>query len=224
MFTGLIQKIGRLENIAPRGQELSLSIGHSPWEDLLAEGESIAVQGVCLTVTAVHAQRFACDALRQTLQLSTLGAQSPGARLNLERALRVGDRLGGHFVTGHVDGVGRVKAIRRAGSDWELHIGCAADLMAGIVAKGSIACDGVSLTVAGVAATSFSVYLVPYTWEHTTLRDVRLNAAINLEIDLLGKYARAPFSAENKRGSAVSMEVLERAGFLHSGAGSRQAK
>jgi riboflavin synthase len=191
---------------------VSFAIRHAPWDSPLEPGESVAVQGVCLTVTAAEAGEFACDALQETLRRTDLGAKRPGAPLNLERALRLQDRLGGHLVTGHVDGTGTLLARQASGRDWILEIGCGPELMAGIVPKGSITCNGVSLTVAELRRSSFTVHLIPHTWDHTSLRALEPGEAVNLETDLIGKYvARALRAARGEAG--LTLDDLQRAGF-----------
>ena len=191
--------------------ELSLRAGG--WDRPLTPGESIAVAGACLTLASWAGDLLRFDALQETFARTHLGSRKPGDRVNLERALRLGDPLGGHYVTGHVDGTGRVRSVRREGRDAVLEIAAAAELMDGLVPKGSIAVDGVSLTVAALAADSFSVHIIPTTWERTTLPDLRAGDAVNLEADLLGKYARKALQAAPS-GRPVTMDSLRRAGFL----------
>jgi riboflavin synthase len=212
MFTGLIQQVGSLADVRPRGGGRSLVIRHAAWDTPLAVGESVAVQGVCLTVTACRPAEFTCDTLAETLARTTLGGLGRGARLNLERALRADERLGGHVVTGHVDGVGRVLKRQPVGPDWLLEIGCDAELLAGIVLKGSIAVDGISLTVAALTAAAFAVHIIPHTWTHTALADLTPGAGVNLETDILGKYVQRAL-ATAAGGGGLSPERLRRAGF-----------
>lgn len=213
MFTGLVEKIGRLVGTEARGAGARMAIECGPWQEPLRHGESVAIQGVCLTVTEAHGGCFACDVLTETLRRSTLGRYKPGARVNLERALRAGDRLGGHLVTGHVDGVTELLRRDSLGDDWQLAIACSDEFRPGIVKKGSIACDGVSLTVAEVQRDFFTVYVIPHTWMHTTLNDLRPGDLMNVELDLLGKYARSQ-ATETSLPHRVTPELLARAGFL----------
>ena len=212
MFTGIIQQVGTLGAVQSRAGGASLVIRHAPWEPALVQGESVAVQGVCLTVTAARPTEFACDTLAETLAKTTLGGQKPGALLNLERAMQLQDRLGGHLVTGHVDGTGQVLGRQPAGEDWIIEIGCDDALLAGIVSKGSIACDGVSLTVAALRKTSFTVHIIPHTWEHTALRALHAGDPVNLETDMIGKYVQR-FLALQQSGPGLTEEDLRRAGF-----------
>ena len=190
MFTGLVEALGAVEAVtdAPAGR--TLLVAEPTLAPLLAIGESVAVNGACLTVVRVEGGAFAFEAGFETLAKTNLGELRPGDRVNLERALRVGDRLGGHFVTGHVDGTGRI-AERVPNDEWEMvwftfppEFG---ELM---VDKGSAAVDGVSLTVVEVRADRFRVMLIPHTRQHTTLGLRGVGAAVNLEFDLLAKHLR----------------------------------
>jgi riboflavin synthase len=212
MFTGLIQQVGTLGGATPRGTGRRLVIRHQGWDPALAAGESVCVQGACLTVTEQRPNEFACDVLGETLAKTSLGAARPGAKLNLERALRADDRLGGHLVTGHVDGTGRLRSRARAGDDWVLEIGCEARLMAGIVPKGAVACDGVSLTVADLRASSFTVHIIPHTWARTALGDLGIGAPVNIETDIIGKYVQRALAGAG-RGGGLTLDDLRRAGF-----------
>lgn len=189
MFTGIIQRIGRVRRIS-RGEGLVLEIGFDPWPAPLAHGESVAVNGVCLTVAAFDATHFTAHVLRETESRSTLAGLKPGARVNLERAVRAGEPLGGHIVSGHVDARGRVAGWERRGRDRRLTVCCGAAMAAAMVEKGSIAIDGVSLTVTSVGRDRFSVDLIPTTLTDTILGDLIAGDEVNLENDALGKYAR----------------------------------
>ena len=212
MFTGLIQQVGTLGEIRARGSGRTLFIRHAPWELALAPGESVAVQGVCLTLTEVRAGAFGCDVLGETLEKTNLGHKAVGARLNLERAMRADERLGGHMVTGHVDGTGRLLGRERAGDDWVLEFGCGVELMAGIVPKGAVACDGVSLTVADLRRTCFAVHIIPFTWSHTALSDMQPGDAVNIETDVIGKYVQRALAVQ-RDGAGLTVDDLRKAGF-----------
>jgi riboflavin synthase len=212
MFTGLIQQVGSLAGKKSRSDGMSLVIRHAPWDSPLGMGESVAVQGVCLTVTSLHAGEFSCDVLAETLKKTTLGNIPSGAKLNLERALRADERLGGHIVTGHIDGPGKVLSIEQKGDDWILEVACGDELLAGIVSKGSIAIDGVSLTVADLRRKSFTVHLIPQTWSHTSLQALKTGRDVNLETDIIGKYVQQ-YLGRMKGGGGVTMEKLQAAGF-----------
>ncbi len=187
MFTGLIEALGTVREQTATGAGRRLVIAERAIAGELRLGESVAVNGVCLTVVAHDAETFAFEAGPETLTRTNLGALSAGDRVNLERSLRVGDRLGGHFVQGHVDGVGRVERHLRQGEWLSVWFSCAGELAAHMVSKGSVAVDGVSLTLVDVEANGFSVALIPHTLEHTTLGYKVPGAAVNLETDVLAK-------------------------------------
>ncbi|MFO7535483.1 MAG: riboflavin synthase [Kiritimatiellia bacterium] len=215
MFTGLIEQVGSLSRLETRGEGGLLTVKCAPWEKPLVLGESMAVEGVCLTVASILPDGFGCDILRETLDRTTLGAKRPGAELNLERALQAGGRLGGHFVSGHVDGVGELLSVGRAGADWVLDIGASAELIAGMVLKGSIAVNGVSLTIARLSGDDFEVHLIPHTWSNTTLHGLKTGSRINLESDMLGKYVRAFLQKNGHAGpGGLTLERMGEAGFL----------
>ncbi|MCJ0825670.1 riboflavin synthase [Luteimonas sp. 50] len=189
MFTGLIAGVGRLAARESRGGDarLRIAVGTLPFADV-ALGESIAVNGVCLTVVAFDGDGFEADASSETLGLTTLGALPVGAALNLERALRAGDRLGGHLVSGHVDGVGRVLRIAQDARAQRWAFAAPAPLLRYIALKGSVCVDGVSLTVNAVDDAGFEVALVPHTVAHTAFAGTAVGDAVNLEVDLVARY------------------------------------
>ena len=194
MFTGLIEGVGRMAARESRGGDARLRIdaGTLSWlehdGDGVALGESIAVNGVCLTVVAFDAHGFEADASNETLSLTTLGALPEGRALNLERAMRPSDRLGGHMVSGHVDGIGRVLSIVDDARAQRWRFSAPAALLRYVAQKGSICVDGVSLTVNGVDAEGFEVALVPHTLSHTAFAQTRVGDAVNLEVDLVARY------------------------------------
>ena len=189
MFTGIIEGVGRLAALEPRGGDVRLrvDVGSLPFEDVRL-GESIAVNGVCLTVIAFDATSFQADASTETLALTTLGGLQVGAAVNLERAMRPTDRLGGHLVSGHVDGVGEVLAIVPDARAQRWRFRAPAPLLRYIAKKGSICVDGVSLTVNEVDAEGFEVALIPHTVAHTAFATTGVGDAVNLEIDLVARY------------------------------------
>lgn len=211
MFTGLVQMTGKLASLERRGNGARLTVEHEPWPESLLPGESVAVQGACLTVTDIRRDSFECDVLRETLDKTALGSLARGELLNLERALRPADRLGGHFVTGHVDGVGTVSVLKRESEDWRLEVDCPKELLSAMCVKGSVACNGVSLTIVDVTAAAFGVRLIPFTWSGTSLRTLRAGSPVNIETDLLEKYTRAYLNRE--RASSVTVERLRDAGY-----------
>ncbi len=189
MFTGLIEGVGALRAREARGGDarLTIAVGSLPFADV-ALGESIALNGVCLTVVAFDAASFEADASNETLALTTLGDLPVGAALNLERAMLPSDRLGGHLVSGHVDGVGRVEQITPDARAQRWRFSAPAHLLKYVALKGSICVDGVSLTVNAVDETGFEVALIPHTVEHTAFAQTRVGAAVNLEVDLVARY------------------------------------
>ena len=189
MFTGLIQAVGRLVDRHPIGGDVRLrfAVGALPFDDVLM-GESIACNGVCLTVVAFGADHFDADVSTETLALTTLGALPLGVAVNLERALRVGDRLGGHLVSGHVDGVGAVESIVDDARGQRWRFAAPKPLLRFIAQKGSIAVDGVSLTVNAADDAGFEVMLVPHTLAHTGFGAMPVGTRVNLEIDTVARY------------------------------------
>jgi riboflavin synthase len=189
MFTGIIQAVGRLGRPEPRGGDLRLRVeaGGLDLSDARL-GESIAVSGVCLTVVAFDAQGFSADVSNETLGLTTLGRLHEGAAVNLERALRAGDRLGGHLVSGHVDGLGRVLARWSDARSERWRFAAPSALLRYVAVKGSICVDGVSLTVNAVDEEGFEVNLVPHTVQHTAFAATADGAEVNLEVDVIARY------------------------------------
>ncbi|MBV9466124.1 MAG: riboflavin synthase [Solirubrobacterales bacterium] len=187
MFTGLVQGLGQVVGVDRGADGLRLTVD-SPLSEELAEGDSIAVNGVCLTATELDGGAFVAELMNETVARSSLGGVQHGARVNLELPLRATDRLGGHLVQGHVDGVGIVTGLAADGFARELEIAAPADVMRYVVRKGSIAVDGVSLTVAGLREASFTVSLIPQTLERTNLGQAELGTKVNLEVDVLAKY------------------------------------
>ncbi|HEX5069319.1 MAG TPA: riboflavin synthase [Vicinamibacterales bacterium] len=187
MFTGLIEATGVVERVATRDSGSVLTIG-VPAEIVLALGDSIAVNGVCLTVATFEDGRFTVDVSPETLRVTTVGAFASGRAVNLERPLRADARLGGHFVLGHVDGVGRIRGLRKDGASYWLDIEAPAAVARYLIEKGSIAVDGISLTIARLDGQVFGVQIVPYTWQHTAVAFAKPGDPVNLEADVLGKY------------------------------------
>lgn len=189
MFTGLIQAVGRIVAREPRGGDVRLRIAFANLErGDVTLGESIAVSGVCLTVVEFDAASWAADVSNETLALTTLGGLAIGAHVNLERALRASDRLGGHMVSGHVDGVGQVARIWDDGRSQRWRFSAAHEVLRFIASKGSVAVDGVSLTVNAVDHEAFEVNLVPHTLEHTAFAETSVGGAVNIEVDVVARY------------------------------------
>lgn len=191
MFTGIIAHVGRVESAEPGagGNGLRLAIATEFDSTRIDQGASIACNGACLTVVESGPRWFAADVSRETLAHTTLGDWRPGRRINLERALRLGDELGGHMVLGHVDGVGSLAELQEEGADRRLVVDVPAELAPFIARKGSVAVDGISLTVNSVENNRFTVNVIPYTWQHTALADLGAGDKVNIEIDMMARYA-----------------------------------
>ena len=209
MFTGLIEEIGRISGTGRRGNSEDFTIEAVTVLDDLSIGDSIAVNGACLTVTVIGGSDFTVQAVEETLTRTTLGTLKRGSSVNLERALRLGDRLGGHLVQGHVDGTGQVVSICKSGDNTLLTISAGHDIERYIVEKGSITLDGVSLTVTSAGNGEFSVSVIPHTLSATTLRDVRKGDRVNLETDILAKYVEKLLHT----GNGLTIDRLEKLGF-----------
>lgn len=207
MFTGLIQKIGTVRRVS-RGTGLVLEFAFAPWTRPLEEGESVAVNGVCLTVVRCDATRFTADVLRETESRTGLASLVPGAKVNLERALRTGDAMGGHLVQGHVDSRGTIIAKEPKGRDFQLRVRCGRVLAAQSVLKGSVAIDGVSLTISAIGDDWIGVDLIPTTAQETTLGAKKVGDEVNLEGDIVGKYV-----AKNMVREGLTEAKLAAAGF-----------
>ncbi len=188
MFTGLVEAIGTVTAAIPRSGSMRLAVESDLPAGEVSRGDSIAVDGVCLTVSAAEGRLLSFDVVAETVSRTTLGRARAGRRVNLERALRLGDRLGGHVVQGHVDGTSRVLRVDRRAGDWRVRLDLAAPLTRYVAEKGSIAVQGVSLTVAGVAAGSFEVALVPETVSRTTLGALASGDEAHVEVDVLARY------------------------------------
>jgi riboflavin synthase len=194
MFTGIVEETGVVERVKPGPKSIELTLRSKVCGRGLKIGDSLAVNGCCLTVVKTKARGafrlVQVDLLRETWKRTNLQFVKAGSRVNLERSLQVGGRLGGHFVTGHIDGTGRITRWERAGTDHVLEIAAPPEVMRYVVFKGSITVDGISLTVAGVRRKSFLVWIIPHTYKATALSERSVGDAVNLEADILGKYVR----------------------------------
>jgi len=206
MFTGIIQKIGCIGHVTAREGGKRLGVETTPWERPYEAGESIAVNGVCLTVAGDSGGPLEFDVLEETLRKTNLGELREGEPVNLERALRYGDALGGHLVSGHVDARGTVRSITPAGPDRRVEIAAPPEVAADLVPQGSVACDGISLTVAELFDDGFAVHLIPTTLRETRWGSLREGDAVNLESDLVCKIVRR----EAARGRLVADWSWER--------------
>jgi riboflavin synthase len=219
VFTGLVAGTGKLLSRDRRGPGYRLVVGTAGLAgfDALELGESIAVSGACLTVIAQTSTSFDADVSLETTEKTTLGALALGSDLNLERSLRVGDRLGGHWVSGHVDGIGRIVSVEPQGDAWLVKISMPEELRRFVAPKGSVALDGVSLTVNAVSGLELQVMLIPHTRQVTSLKAWRAGAELNLEVDLVARYLVNYFEATGQKPSAADDErfglALERAGY-----------
>lgn len=211
MFTGLIEDVGTVVGVTP-GAMTDLWIRTALGAASFALGESIAVNGACLTVVEREADRFRVQAAPETLRRTTLGALVAESPVNLERALALGSRLGGHLVSGHVDAVTRVTKAYPDGGSWVMHFQLPESLAAFFIDKGSVTLDGVSLTVNGVASDSFHVQLIPETRKRTTLGARKVGEQVNVEADIIGKYVARMWGLRAQSGG-VSEEMLRAAGF-----------
>jgi riboflavin synthase len=213
MFTGIIEEIGRVATIEAHGTGRRLVIEAGLVGEGLHIGDSVAVSGPCLTVDGVGDGRFQATLTPETVERSTLGALRPGSRVNLERALRLGDRLGGHLVAGHVDAVGEIVGLRPDGDSAWLTVRYPGELAPFIAPKGSIAVDGVSLTPVEVTGDRFTVALVAHTLKATTLGAARAGDAVNLEADLLARYVQRLLGRETESSAELTVERLRENGF-----------
>ena len=190
MFTGIVEEIGTIKSVVRNSSKSQIVIGAAKVLEDVNLGDSIAVNGVCLTVVEATKSQFTVDVMNETYSRSSLGDLRIGSPVNLERAMAANGRFGGHIVSGHIDGVGRIKATRREGNAVWYEVTAPKEILNGIVEKGSIAIDGISLTVAKLTTASFSVSIIPHTLEQTILKDKRPGALVNLENDIIGKYIR----------------------------------
>jgi riboflavin synthase len=212
MFTGLVQDVGVVDRVVPGGMT-DLWIRTALGAGSFALGESISVDGACLTVVERGGDTFKVQAAPETLRRTTMGALRPGSKVNLERAMALGDRLGGHLVSGHVDAVSEVLETRLEGGSWVMAFRLSPELAPYFIEKGSVAVDGISLTVNTVLADRFTVQLIPETQARTTLQGKGVGSRVNLEADMIGKYVARLFSLRQSPGSGLTEEALKAAGF-----------
>lgn len=220
MFTGLIEEVGSVRRLERRGEGGRLGILARTVVDGTRLGDSIAVNGACLTVVELGKGGFTVDCMPETLERSTLGSATAGTLVNLERSVAIGQRLGGHLVLGHVDAVCEVQAITRNGEAWEVEFSLPAEIQACVAAKGSIAIDGISLTVMRVGGTEFQVGVIPHTLAETTLRELAPGMKVNVEADVLARYVQRVLQVregvsdpEVESPGGLTEETLRRLGF-----------
>lgn len=214
MFTGLVEEIGKVKSLVKQHVSAKMIIQAKKVLENLAEGDSIAINGVCLTVTGFTSNTFTVDVMAETLKKTSLGYLSEGSEVNLERALKIGGRLGGHFVTGHVDATGTVTSMSKRGIATDMWIRFPPELKSFIIPQGSVALDGVSLTIADLKTDSFLVSLIPHTLKITTLGNKRIGDIVNVECDVLGKYIRYLISNKDYGKEEISFEFLAKHGFV----------
>ena len=215
MFTGLIEEIGRVDSIIKSTKAARITIKAGKVLEDVKLGDSICTNGVCLTVTYFDGEKFTVDAMAETMRRSNLGSLSKGDEVNLERALRLSDRLGGHIVSGHIDGLGKIENyIKEDNAVW-ITISTEPDLLKYIVQKGSITIDGVSLTVAYIDEENFKVSIIPHTKDATTLLHKNIGAMVNLECDMIGKYIEKfiKYKDEPSAKKEIDLDFLSRNGF-----------
>jgi riboflavin synthase len=212
MFTGLVEGIGEIAAMQSMAEGLRLGV-KTPFPAAVL-GESVAVAGACLTVVAIDSTRASFEVSPETLARTTFPLKKVGDRVNLERSLRLGDRLGGHLVTGHIDGIGVVREVRPGPEQIGLKVELPGALSRFVIEKGSIAVDGVSLTVNSCQGRTFTVNIIPFTARETTLATLKVGDKVNLETDIIGKYVARLLGKEAPAGEGVTPELLARHGFL----------
>lgn len=213
MFTGLIEELGSVEKIRQKGTSLRLSVCASTVLADINVGASIAVNGVCLTVIDFSRESFSVDIVPETLARSILSGLKVGEKVNLERAIKAGERLGGHLVSGHIDGRGKIKERRTQGANLILRIGISRELSKYLIPQGSVAVDGISLTIAECSRDSFTVAVIPYTSRATTLRFKTRGSEVNIEVDSLGKYVERLMSFREIKKAEITIDSLTELGF-----------
>jgi riboflavin synthase len=211
MFTGIVEELGEVKVLRRDAGAARLTISASTVLDGTVLGDSICVNGVCLTVVALGKSEFSADVAVETLKVTNLGDLKNGAKVNLERALQLSSRIGGHLVSGHVDAIGRIRNKREEGNGWRIFFDGPEAVLRYVIKKGSIAIDGISLTVADVDKTGFSIAMIPHTAGLTTLGYKTAGDSVNLEADIIGKYVERLLSGRVEGG--VSMELLQKNGF-----------
>lgn len=220
MFTGIIEGLGTIKEIQPAGQGKQLVLDADFVLDETEIGDSIAVNGVCLTVVVLEKQRFHVDVSPETLTKTTLGKAKINDRVNLERALRLSDRIGGHLVAGHVDGLGSIKQRKRVGNSIVVSINAAESITRYMIEKGSVAVDGISLTINHARRDGFDVSIIPHTAKMTTIDLYQIGSLVNIEADMIGKYVERfvlemkSTHKKNKTGKSIDMQLLAKSGFL----------
>jgi len=214
MFTGLVEGTGKIVRLVPTSGAARLRLDLGALAEGMSTGDSVAVDGACLTAVRIDVGEVEFDVSAETLRRSTLGSRRAGDVVNVERALRVGDRLGGHFVLGHVDGVGTIASIRETSGQVTLEVNVAPEMIANLIPKGSIAVDGISLTIADIGPGRFSSAIIAHTLENTGLRSKSTGDRVNIEMDVLGKYVAQLLGRMQGNGSSrITQRFLAEHGF-----------
>lgn len=213
MFTGIIEELGKIESLAKLSDGARIKIHAQTVTTDSKEGDSIAVNGVCLTAIGITASSFEADVSGETLRRSTLGNLSVGARVNLERAVTPTTRLGGHIVQGHVDATGTFLQAAKEGDFWTVRVGFPPEVARYLIYKGSIAAEGISLTIANLAENYFEIAVIPKTWELTNLSSLKPGDAVNLEADLIGKYVERILQSGHIQTGGITLEKLQNFGY-----------
>ena len=214
MFTGIIEELGKIASLDKHAGGAKIKISAKIVTDKTVEGDSIAVNGVCLTALEINADSFAADVSQETLNRSTLGNLKIGSSVNLERAVTPSTRLGGHIVQGHVDARGKFLSAKQDGDFWTVRIGFPAEIGQYLVYKGSVSVEGISLTIANLADEYFEIAVIPKTWELTNLSSLKTGDAVNLEADVIAKYVERIMLYGQKKSEDITMEKLSKLGFI----------
>ena len=214
MFTGLVEDCGTLKDVVRTSTSAVITLGTSLPTDSMSKGDSVAVNGVCLTVVSIGPDSFSADVSPETFSCTTLERLKPGNRVNLERALQVGDRLGGHIVTGHVDTIGSVRSLIPKQNAIVIDIEVPTEISRYLVEKGSVAVDGISLTINAVSGNTFQLSIIPHTFDVTSLEHLRPGSQVNIETDIIGKYVERLMGNKPEKQPELTSEILAKHGFL----------
>lgn len=216
MFTGIIEELGKISAFEKRGDGAKIRVSASVVTNDSKEGDSIAVNGVCLTAIDIKSDSFAADVSNETLNRSTLGQLNTGAVVNLERAVTTTTRLGGHIVQGHVDATGKFLQAIQEGGFWTVRVGFPKDIAKYLIYKGSVSVEGISLTVAILADDYFEIAVIPKTWQQTNLHALKTGDNVNLEVDMIAKYIERImlYRQQGEKGESITMEKLNKLGFI----------
>lgn len=213
MFTGIIERLGKVENITKKNNSMVIAVNLVDLVHDVKEGDSIAVNGICLTVTTINNAIVTFDVLNETLKRTSLKNIKTTDNVNIERSLKVGDRMGGHFVTGHIDGTGTISKKMKQPGQTTVWVRIGKELSDMMIVKGSVAVDGISLTLVDVQDFAFSVALIPYTLSETTLGFKDIGDEVNLEVDMIGKWVKKIVSGGESHSPGITVENLKKQGF-----------